>query len=180
MARPSFTYILQRGDKTCGVDRLHKKHKQPLPLRLHLSQALKHIAEQFMFIYHFIQGDTTACGDKEAKVGYHNDWSQVTCKKCLATRQKLLQIDPEIANMGVGDVNVTTPPPEPCEKRSPALNDDDPMPFGKHKGEPMRDVPASYLHWLWQQRPISNRKLENYIFNNIEALKREHKDGIWT
>lgn len=29
------------------------------------------------------------------------------------------------------------------------LTDTDPMPFGKYKGTPMQDVPASYLHWLW-------------------------------
>jgi len=28
------------------------------------------------------------------------------------------------------------------------LNDDSPFPFGRHKGKPMRDVPASYLDWL--------------------------------
>lgn len=29
------------------------------------------------------------------------------------------------------------------------LDDMDPMPFGKHAGRPMQDVPAQYLHWLW-------------------------------
>ena len=28
------------------------------------------------------------------------------------------------------------------------LTDDSPMPFGKHKGAPMQDVPAAYLDYL--------------------------------
>lgn len=54
------------------------------------------------------------------------------------------------------------------------------MPFGKHKDKPMQDVPADYLHWLWsnglkgKQTPVAN-----YIRANLDALKMEHKDGIW-
>lgn len=60
------------------------------------------------------------------------------------------------------------------------LSDTDAMPFGKYKGEPMQDVPASYLHWLWQE--IQNDKMNpvaDYIRNNIEALKKECPDKIW-
>lgn len=28
------------------------------------------------------------------------------------------------------------------------LNDDSPMPFGKYKGKPMREVPAQWLDWF--------------------------------
>lgn len=62
------------------------------------------------------------------------------------------------------------------------LDDTDPMPFGKFKGLSMQDVPASYLHWLW-----SNGKREDlqcpvaaYIRRNLDALKIEHPDGIWS
>lgn len=55
------------------------------------------------------------------------------------------------------------------------------MPFGKHKGEPMQDVPAPYLHWLW-----TNGKREDvrcpvavYIRRNLSALRKEHRDGLW-
>lgn len=58
--------------------------------------------------------------------------------------------------------------------------DDDKMPFGKHRGIPISDVPASYLHWLWGQRPMSDKKLEAYIRNNLSSLKQEHPDGIWS
>lgn len=40
------------------------------------------------------------------------------------------------------------------------LTDEDLMPWGKHKGEKMKDVPASYLLWMWdhglRQKPISD------------------------
>jgi len=61
------------------------------------------------------------------------------------------------------------------------LSDLCPMPFGKHKGEPMQDVPASYLHWLWSNGKQSDKScpVAAYIRENINALKQEHPDGIW-
>lgn len=75
-------------------------------------------------------------------------------------------------------------------KRQPALNDTDPMPFGKHKGEPMQDVPARYLQWLWNDgmkdfsrniKPedkfpewtVDKTKLANYIWNSQDAIAQE-------
>jgi len=52
-----------------------------------------------------------------------------------------------------------------------------PMPFGKHKGAPMQDVPASYLFWLWindVQEPV-----KGYIKENLNELKQDYPDGIW-
>ncbi len=63
--------------------------------------------------------------------------------------------------------------------KEPAYSDLDLMPFGKHKGEPLQDVPASYLHYLWSQKPISDLKLENYIHNSLSALKEELPDALW-
>lgn len=64
---------------------------------------------------------------------------------------------------------------------STPLDDLSPMPFGKHKGVPMQDVPAAYLHWLW-----SNGKADDalcpvtlYIKQNLNALKQEYPNGIW-
>jgi len=54
------------------------------------------------------------------------------------------------------------------------------MPFGKHVNLRLQDVPASYFHWLWTQRPLNDKRLEAYIKKNIHALKQEHPDGIWT
>jgi len=56
--------------------------------------------------------------------------------------------------------------------RQPALKDTDPMPFGKHKGIPMQDVPASYLAWLWGQH-CNNIEVSNYIYNSIDAINME-------
>lgn len=59
------------------------------------------------------------------------------------------------------------------------LKDTDPMPFGKHKGTPMQDVPADYLHWLWTTNPARNTPIMRYIERNLSALKQEYPDGIW-
>lgn len=62
------------------------------------------------------------------------------------------------------------------------LQDLDPMPFGKHKGVPMQDVPASYLHWLWVNGKSGDKlcPVSDYIRRNLTALAKEHPDGIWT
>ncbi len=54
------------------------------------------------------------------------------------------------------------------------------MPFGKHKGIFMQDVPASYLHYLWVNG-MKNEKspVAEYIRSRLDALKKEHPDGIW-
>ena len=65
------------------------------------------------------------------------------------------------------------------------LTDTDPMPFGKHRGTPMQDVPATYLHWLWtnERDPMRAKAktdpVADYIERNITALAKEHPDGIW-
>jgi hypothetical protein len=66
------------------------------------------------------------------------------------------------------------------------LTDTDLMPWGKYKGQPMQDVPASYLHWFWTQpnggktHKEGNDPVADYIRANIVALKTEYPDGIWT
>lgn len=61
------------------------------------------------------------------------------------------------------------------------LQDLDPMPFGKYKGTPMQDVPASYLHWFWTKGSIfdAGTPVRKYIIANMSLLKIEHPDGIW-
>lgn len=75
-------------------------------------------------------------------------------------------------------------------KRFPTLEDLDPMPFGQYKGQPLQEVPASYLFFLWihgmkqesRDTSSSSRRLAlaNYIWNNLSHLKKEHPDGIWS
>lgn len=67
------------------------------------------------------------------------------------------------------------------EKKSPALTDTDKMPFGKHKGEPMQDIPPGYLKWLYNNikengKTSFNEPVFNYIHNSRDALKMEGVD----
>lgn len=70
----------------------------------------------------------------------------------------------------------------------PALKDTDKMPFGFYarSGKIMQDVPASYLHFLWTnglKAQLGDRSRQGmvarYIQSNMDALKKEHTDGIW-
>ena len=65
-------------------------------------------------------------------------------------------------------------------RRVVPYSDLDLMNFGKHVNQRLQDVPASYLHWLWTQRPLHDQRLEEYIRENLAALKQEHPDGIWS
>jgi hypothetical protein len=63
------------------------------------------------------------------------------------------------------------------------LTDLSPMPFGKHKGTPMQEVPASYLHWLWTECGKKNDAtcpVAFYIRCSLNALKEEYPDGVWS
>jgi uncharacterized protein (DUF3820 family) len=54
------------------------------------------------------------------------------------------------------------------------LTDNSPMPFGKHKGEKMANVPAAYLMWLYDENKC-NREVREYIEDNLDVLKEEVK-----
>jgi hypothetical protein len=65
-----------------------------------------------------------------------------------------------------------------------SLNDDSPMPYGKHTGKPMAQVPADYLLWLWDdggqggglwkaKSPVSN-----YIRAHWNTLLKDAPDFI--
>lgn len=61
------------------------------------------------------------------------------------------------------------------------MTDTDLMPFGKFKGKPMQDVPVSYLHYLWQNgMKQESSEVANYIRDNLNALKMENRDLIWS
>lgn len=83
---------------------------------------------------------------------------------------------------GMSPSGLPIPEPEPTEE----LRDTDPMPFGKYKGQPMQDVPASYLHYLWttglkgyQNGTSPQYLVADYIRRNLNALRIEHHDGLW-
>lgn len=67
------------------------------------------------------------------------------------------------------------------------LNDNDPMPWGMHKGRPMQDVPADYMFWVWTdggnvgpaEKRVNECPVAEYINRNIAVFEKEHPDGIW-
>lgn len=63
------------------------------------------------------------------------------------------------------------------------LEDSDPMPYGKWKGTPMKEVGAAYFRWCWNKfgkdKTLGEDKVADYIRKNLEALKKEDPDGIW-
>jgi uncharacterized protein (DUF3820 family) len=54
------------------------------------------------------------------------------------------------------------------------LTENDVMPFGKHKGERMIDVPASYLLWWLENGKEGN--VMDYCKENKEVLELEVKN----
>ena len=52
------------------------------------------------------------------------------------------------------------------------MQDSDPFPFGKHKGTPIGDVPASYLLWLYDNG-LKDGSVKTYIDNNMKHLQEE-------
>src|SRR6266576_2292436 len=105
----------------------------------------KYIAEQYAFLdnsTHMLINGKAMCGNETACQGVYHDWSKVTCLKCRTLNRDISEPPPQALL------------PEPCEKKKPCLEDDDRMPFGKYHGTPMKNVPASYLYWLWGQRPL--------------------------
>lgn len=58
------------------------------------------------------------------------------------------------------------------------MTDTDIMPFGKHKGKRMEDVPASYLLWLWDNGLWQEKEkpLHGYIKDSWSALLMDCKD----
>ena len=51
------------------------------------------------------------------------------------------------------------------------LNDSSVMMFGKHKGEKLANVPASYLLWLFDKGV--DDPMRTYIKDNLEVLRIE-------
>lgn len=56
------------------------------------------------------------------------------------------------------------------------LTDESPMPFGKHKGEKMANVPAEYLLWCYENEKCSS-DVSKYIKENYDVLKEEVKQS---
>lgn len=55
------------------------------------------------------------------------------------------------------------------------------MPWGKHQGKKMSDVPDSYLLWLWENPAMDKKRnveLWAYIGENLDAIQENVKRGI--
>lgn len=52
------------------------------------------------------------------------------------------------------------------------MTDESIMPFGKHKGEKLANVPPSYLLWLYDEGKCYG-ELWGYIAENMDAIKAE-------
>lgn len=48
------------------------------------------------------------------------------------------------------------------------------MPFGKHRGKAMINIPAIYLLWL-HDKGCDHEGVKRYILDNLEALNKEAK-----
>ncbi len=56
------------------------------------------------------------------------------------------------------------------------LNDNDLMPFGKHQGVKMANVPCEYLMWLWENGKVSafnRRDVYGYIKDNMDVIEKK-------
>ncbi len=50
------------------------------------------------------------------------------------------------------------------------LNDNSPMPYGKHKGKAMANVPDDYLLWLYNNDKCTY-PVRKYVEMNMDAIK---------
>lgn len=53
------------------------------------------------------------------------------------------------------------------------FQDNDLMPFGKHKGKALVNVPASYLVHIFEAGYSMDERLRRYIINNMDVLKKQ-------
>lgn len=65
-----------------------------------------------------------------------------------------------------------------------SYKDTDLMPYGKHVGTKLANVPASYLQWLWENTlsnsvihmSLTNKKLRQYYIDNKDVIEKELKE----
>lgn len=61
------------------------------------------------------------------------------------------------------------------------INDDHIMPFGKHTGKRLGDIPDDYLIWLYgelnktRKLYVDQKKVWSYLVDNIDAIKNNLK-----
>lgn len=55
------------------------------------------------------------------------------------------------------------------------LTDNTPMPYGKHKGTAMANVPAGYLLWLLESGKCFCG-VKEYVIDNLDVLRQEKEN----
>lgn len=53
------------------------------------------------------------------------------------------------------------------------MSKDATMPFGKHKGKLLKDVPSDYLLWVYENKDDLYGDLKAYIEDNLDVIKQE-------
>lgn len=77
-----------------------------------------------------------------------------------------LKVKEYIAN---NDLVISKDKPTPAKQEEELI-----MPFGKHKGKKISDVPDDYLLWLYEQGNVQG-VLGTYLDDNIDAIKANVK-----
>ena len=54
------------------------------------------------------------------------------------------------------------------------LTDESLMPYGKHEGTKMANVPTKYLMWMYDNNKCST-PVKNYVKENLDVLEQENK-----
>lgn len=82
-----------------------------------------------------------------------------TMKACVDKIVRLLEVQVEQPSL-------------PSFRSGEALTDEDPMPFGKHRGKKIKDLPVDYMDWLLAQDEIKGHPgLEAWRKNKKKAAK---------
>ena len=72
--------------------------------------------------------------------------------------------------------------PRPGEHKRPEaeMTDESQMKFGKHKGKMLKDVPASYFLWLWDNGLYAKTgdPLHHYMKEALSTFETEYPDYI--
>lgn len=58
------------------------------------------------------------------------------------------------------------------------VTDDTPMPFGKHKGVKLKDVPDNYLYWVYCECKI-DKHFHAYLDYRLEGYDDSEQYGGW-
>ena len=113
---------------------------------------------------------------------YHVDEQQ----RLLLIAQGVSEVGYDRAYQVAQSYNVKVPPSavapiatEGSDWKPGDLDDESPMPFGKHKNQPLSAVPADYLLWFYVQ-DWANEKwpgLYRYITKNRKRLEQELEIG---